>query len=160
VNRFTVTLLSIFAVFRKDTCSVNGANDTKKGHHQTLAGGTSTSHTNGCCGTTTPPGFSRWYFNFTATNGRCGTTTPPGFSRWYFNFTATGFHESDFLIAKLKYHRLKSPVVSLGESMGSLLARKLKYQRLKPGGVSGRIDGVVASYKIEVPPAKARWCHL
>jgi len=33
----------------------------------------------------------------------------------------------------------------------------LKYHRLKRGGVSGRIEGVLASCKIEVPPAKARW---
>ena len=61
---------------------------------------------------------------------------------------------------KLKYHRLKPGGVLGGIDGAPLLAVKLKHHRLKRGGVLGGIDGVVASCKIEVPRAKARWCHV
>ena len=38
-------------------------------------------------------------------------------------------------------------------------AKKLKYHRLKPGGVRCAV-AAVASFKVEVPPAKAWWCLL
>src|ERR1043165_4134572 len=76
------TLLSIFAHFRKATCSFG----RQKRHHQALAGGTSTSQlVMDVDEPKTPPGFSRWYFNFTATDFTSLISTPP----------------------KLKYHRLK-----------------------------------------------------
>src|SRR6185295_10740749 len=59
-------------------------------HHRALAGGTSTSQLQSWGKQFgTPPGFSRWYFNFTTTKLGKTVGTPPGFSRWYFNFTTT-----------------------------------------------------------------------
>ena len=58
--------------------------------------------------------------------------TPPGFSRWYFNFGAT-MRWSGELAMKLKYHRLKPGGVPTVFPI--FVVVKLKYHRLKPGGV-------------------------
>jgi hypothetical protein len=53
---------------------------------------------------------------------------------------------------KLKYHRLKPGGVCLRRG-----SDEVKYHRLKPGGVRCALVAF-ASFKIERPPAKARWC--
>src|SRR5690242_17486302 len=81
----------------------------------------------------TPPGFSRWYFNFSATTGtQKDFWTPPGFSRWRFNFAANTNHvEFCSAAEKLKYHRLKPGGVQEFVCV-PVVAEKLKYHRLKP----------------------------
>src|SRR5215470_20094638 len=62
--------------------------------------------------------------------------TPPGFSRWFFNFLATKVCQNStfFLPEKLKYHRLKPGGVQEGWQK-LLLSQKLNHHRVKPGGV-------------------------
>jgi len=62
-------------------------------HHQALAGGTSTFQlqTTPLNGSATPPGFSRWYFNFSASQS---LVVSQGLTRL-------------FVAEKLKNHRLK-----------------------------------------------------
>src|SRR6185295_4980392 len=102
-------------------------------HHRALAGGTSTSQLQSWGKQFgTPPGFSRWCFNFTTIKLGKTVGTPPGFSRWYFNFGAT-MRCSPESAMKLKYHRLKPGGVPT--VFPSFVVLKLKYHRLKPGGV-------------------------
>jgi uncharacterized protein (DUF2336 family) len=64
-------------------------------------------------------------------------------------------------LAGLRHHQALAGGISTSQlpvHKSDFLAAKLKHHRLKPGGVSEGIDGVVASCKIEAPPAKARWC--
>src|SRR6185295_10804551 len=98
----------------------------------------------------TPPGFSRWYFNFTART-RGTAQPPPGFSRWYFNFTARtrgtawtppGFSGWYFTFTAKNKAPTKLPGYRRGLLGGESicnsprpLAMKLKNHRLKRGGV-------------------------
>jgi len=112
--------------------------------------------------------------------------TPPGFSRWYFNFSAisegvpTEPNRRSFARAvKLKYHRLKPGGVLVlvlpthsceiegppakawwcpDHACSKVIAAKLKYHRLKPGGVLVLVLPT-HSCEIKVPPAKAWWCR-
>src|SRR6185369_3170254 len=58
----------------------------------------------------TPPGFSRWYFNFTTTTSDKPIRTPPGFSRWYFNFRATPSAQ-----CAARHHRASAGGTSISE---------------------------------------------
>ena len=58
--------------------------------------------------------------------------TPPGFSRWYFNFIATPLEHLS-VAQKLKYHRLKPGGVPTFFPI--FVVVKFKDHRLKPGGV-------------------------
>jgi hypothetical protein len=64
--------------------------------------------------------------------------TPPGFSRWYFNFIATPLEHLS-VAQKLKYHRLKPGGVPTFFPI--FVVVKFKYHRLKARWCEARQDG-------------------
>jgi len=86
----------------------------------------------------TPPGFSRWSFNFSLQTTSKGSWTPPGFSRWCFNFGAlrntvlNPETEIDIPPAEAWWCPRRVEVW--------LVAVKLKDHRLKPGGVLAELE--------------------
>src|SRR5690242_3389865 len=90
----------------------------------------------------TPPGFSRWYFNFLATQKPFVARTPPGFSRWYFNFSAT-----------TKAKNLCDCRAS-ARSCPSWCSCEIESPPAKAGGVPAQVSGTWCSCEIESPPAK------
>src|SRR6185295_9116796 len=128
-------------------------------HHRALAGGTSTSQLQSWGKQFgTPPGFSRWCFNFTTIKLGKTVGTPPGFSRWYFNFGAT-MRCSPESATKLKHHRLKRGGVGV-RVVGSACSCEIEAPQAKARWCRGvRVVGSACSCEIEAPPAKARWCR-
>ena len=97
----------------------------------------------------TPPGFSRWSFNFVAIlsgwTGSCEVEVPaaksPVVSRWSWR---SGSCEVEVPPAKSRW---------CPAGRGVVVAVKLKYHRLKP--VVSRWSWRSGSCEVEVPPAKA-----
>jgi len=118
---------------------------TSLGHHRALAGGS---------------------FNLLAMNRCCSctATTKPGFSGWFFNFTATSCQESDFLAAKIEVPPAEARWCLEAISIVRRLAVKLKYHRLKPGGVDKEVVEAFCNCKIEPHMTEAdgipSLCHL
>jgi len=95
------------------------------GHHRASAGGSSISKLPLRIYIWTPPGFSRWYFNFAATD------------RW-FSYPIrdpSGFEES-FVATKLKHHAAKAGGVETRPGC-AVVTMKLKHHAAKAGGVGG-----------------------
>jgi hypothetical protein len=104
--------------FARHHQALAGGSSTSQRHHRALGGGPSTSQLN-----TTPP----------------RNATPPGFSRWYFNFT-TPIASPLLKEALLCSYEVEVPPAKAwwcpeAKREAAFVAVKLKDQRLKPGGV-------------------------